>query len=174
MPAPRAARRRGGRGRQALRGGRGAAGDRRPGRAGLRLRPGRRPLACPRRPATRREHLGVAALGGRIYVLGGRTAGLDSNRRAAEAYDPARGRWLRLPPMPTARGGTSAAAAAGLVVSVGGEGPDGTYPQAEAYDPRTRRWRSLPASPEPRHGLGVAASGRRVYALLGGPTPGWP
>jgi N-acetylneuraminic acid mutarotase len=123
-------------------------------------------------PPTRREHLGVAALGGRIYALGGRTGGLDTNLRAAEAYDPARGRWYRLPPMPTARGGTAAAATTSLVVSVGGEGPGGTYPQAEAYDPARRRWRSLPPSPQPRHGLGVVGIGRRVYALLGGPTPG--
>jgi hypothetical protein len=74
--------------------------------------------------------------------------------------------------MPTARGGTSAGAAAGLVVSVGGEGPGGTYRQAEAYDPATRRWRSLPSDPAPRHGLGVAGARGRVYVLLGGPTPG--
>jgi hypothetical protein len=74
--------------------------------------------------------------------------------------------------MPTARGGTSAGAAAGLVVSVGGEGPAGTYPQAEAFDPADGRWRSLPASPAPRHGLGVAGVRGRIYVLLGGPTPG--
>ena len=37
-----------------------------------------------------REHLGVTALGGRIYAIGGRTAGLESNTAAADAYDPRR------------------------------------------------------------------------------------
>jgi hypothetical protein len=112
----------------------------------------------------------VAALGGRIYAVGGRTGG--GNLDAAEAYDPRSRRWSRLPPLPTARSGLGAAVAAGLVVTVGGEGPEGTFPEVEAYDPRARRWRTLPPSPAPRHGVGVAAVGRRVYSLLGGPTPG--
>jgi hypothetical protein len=115
----------------------------------------------------------VAALGGRIYVLGGRTSGLDTNVAAAEAYEPARGRWFRLPPLPTARGGTAAGAAAGRVVSIGGERTGGhTHAEAEAYDPALRRWRALPPTPEPRHGLGVAGLGGRIYAMMGGPVPG--
>jgi hypothetical protein len=122
---------------------------------------------------TPREHLGVAALGGLVYALGGRTAGFDTNRATAEVYDPRRRRWSALPDMPTARGGTAAAGAGGLVVSVGGEGDGGlTFPQAEAFDPATKRWRSLAESPAPRHGLGVVGLRGRIYALLGGPVPG--
>jgi hypothetical protein len=122
---------------------------------------------------TPREHLGVAALGGLIYALGGRTAGFDTNRATAERYDPRRRAWSALPDMPTARGGTAAASAGGLVVSVGGEGDEGrTFPQAEAFDPAIRRWRALAASPAPRHGLGVVGLRGRIYAALGGPVPG--
>jgi hypothetical protein len=120
-----------------------------------------------------REHLGVAALGGRVYAVGGRTAGFDTNRATAERYDPRRRAWSTLPDMPTARGGTAAASAGGLVVSVGGEGDAGrTFPQAEAFDPATRRWRALAESPAPRHGLGVVGLRGRIYAALGGPVPG--
>jgi N-acetylneuraminic acid mutarotase len=136
----------------------------------LDLRTGRwRSIAGP----TPREHLGVAALGGLVYALGGRTAGLTTNLSTAEVYDPRLRRWSRLPEMPSARGGTAAGSAGGVVVSVGGEGENGrTFRQAEAFDPATRRWRSLAANPLPRHGLGVVGAGRRIYAVMGGPVPG--
>jgi hypothetical protein len=35
------------------------------------------------------------------------------------------------------------------------------------------RWHRLPGMLTPRHGLGGAALGRRVYALEGGPQPGF-
>jgi Kelch motif len=121
---------------------------------------------------TRREHLGAAAAGGRVVVVGGRVGGLAGNLDAAEAYDPAARRWAALPPMPTPRGGLAATATAeGLVVAVGGEAA-ATFPEVEALDPRTGRWRSLPPLPTPRHGLGVVAVGRVVYVLAGGPRPG--
>jgi hypothetical protein len=121
---------------------------------------------------TRREHLGAAAAGGRVVVVGGRVGGLAGNLDAAEAYDPAARRWAALPPMPTPRGGLAATATAeGLVVAAGGEAA-ATFPEVEALDPRTGRWRSLPPLPTPRHGLGVVAVGRVVYVLAGGPRPG--
>jgi Kelch motif len=121
---------------------------------------------------TPREHLGAAAAGGRVVVVGGRVRGLGNHLDAAEAYDPAARRWTALPPMPTARGGLAATATAdGLLVAVGGEAA-ATFPEAEALDPRTGRWRSLPPLPTPRHGLGVVAVGRVVYVLAGGPRPG--
>jgi hypothetical protein len=107
-----------------------------------------------------------------VYVVGGRVGGIGTNLDAAEAFDPAAGRWSRLAPLPTARGGLAATAtAAGLVVAVGGEAA-ATFPEAEALDTRTGRWRSLPPLPTPRHGLGVVAVGEVVYVLAGGPRPG--
>ena len=58
-----------------------------------------------------REHLGVTALGGRIYAIGGRTAGLESNtaRRGRLRHEwPGAGR--ALPDAPTRRGGNGATA----------------------------------------------------------------
>ena len=49
-----------------------------------------------------------------------------------------------------------------LVVSVGGEGPTGTYSQVEALDTRTGWWRSLTSTPAPRHGLGLVTVGGRL------------
>jgi N-acetylneuraminic acid mutarotase len=121
---------------------------------------------------TRREHLAVAASGGRLYALGGRTAGLDTNLALLEAYTPGARAWTRLPRVPQARGGTAATAYAGSIVSIGGEEPQGTIASVYAYDTRRRRWSRLADLPTPRHGLGAVTLGGRIYAIAGGPVPG--
>jgi non-specific serine/threonine protein kinase len=119
-----------------------------------------------------REHLAATALRGRVYAIGGRLAGLDTNLGTVQAFDPGRNRWSRLPDLPDPRGGTGAAAVAGRVVSVGGESPPGTNRTVWALRPGERAWTALPDLPTPRHGLGVVALGGRVWAIAGGPEPG--
>jgi N-acetylneuraminic acid mutarotase len=121
---------------------------------------------------TPREHLGVAALGGRVYAVGGRTAGFDTNLDLAEVFVPGLRTWRSLPPLPEPRGGTGLAALRGQLVSVGGEAPEGTISSVYAYDLGARRWRRMPDLPTARHGLGVEAVGGRVYAIGGGLQPG--
>jgi non-specific serine/threonine protein kinase len=119
-----------------------------------------------------REHLAATALGGKVYAIGGRLAGYDTNLAAVEAYDPRTNRWRRLPDLPSARGGTGAAAVGGRIVSIGGESPRGTDRAVWALRPSAGRWVRLPDLPTPRHGLGVVALGGRVWAVAGGPEPG--
>ena len=119
-----------------------------------------------------REHLAATALGGRVYAIGGRLAGYDTNLAAVELYDPARNRWTRLPDLPDARGGTGATAIGGRVVSVGGESPGGTTKTVWALRRTGQRWQRLPDLPTPRHGLGVVALNGRVWVIAGGPQPG--
>lgn len=119
-----------------------------------------------------REHLAATALGGRVYAVAGRLAGLDTNLTTIEAYDPRANRWRRLPDLPDARGGTGATAISGRIVSVGGESPGGTNASVWALWPGARRWTRLPNLPTPRHGLGVVALQGRVWAIAGGPQPG--
>jgi N-acetylneuraminic acid mutarotase len=121
---------------------------------------------------TPREHLGVAALGGTIYAVAGRTAGLDTNLLDFESYRPGDRRWRRLQPVPDARGGTGAAGVVGRIVSVGGEEPNGTIAEVLAYRVADSRWVRLADLPTPRHGVGVAAFGGRVFVIGGGPEPG--
>ena len=66
---------------------------------------------------TPREHLGVTALAGTVYAVGGRTAGLDTNLLHFESTARAQRSWRRLQPVPDPRGGTGAAALPGSVVS---------------------------------------------------------
>jgi N-acetylneuraminic acid mutarotase len=121
---------------------------------------------------TPREHLGVAALGGKLYVAGGREAGYDTNLGLFEVFNPATRRWRRLAPLPTARGGTGLGAVAGRLVSAGGEEPAGSIASVYRYTPSTNRWSRLPDLPTPRHGVAVVGFGGRVYVIGGGPTPG--
>ncbi len=119
-----------------------------------------------------REHLAATALGGRVYAIGGRLAGYDTNLRTVEVYDPRTNRWRSLPDLPDARGGTGAAAIEGRIVSVGGESPGGTNATVWFLAPRAGEWMRLPDLPTPRHGLGVVALEGRVWVIAGGPEPG--
>ena len=102
--------------------------------------------------------------------MGGRTAGYDTNLALLEAF--AGGRWSRLAPLPTPRGGAGVAALGGRLISVGGEEPGGTIATVYSFDPGTGVWEPVPDLPTPRHGLGVVTIGGRVWAVAGGPSPG--
>jgi N-acetylneuraminic acid mutarotase len=119
-----------------------------------------------------REHLAAAGGSTRVYAVGGRSAGIDTNTTRVEAYNPATRRWTRLAPLPEARGGTGATFLNGRVYSIGGERPEGTIRSVYAYEPGTNRWRRLADLPTPRHGLGVVGYRGRVYVAAGGPQPG--
>jgi N-acetylneuraminic acid mutarotase len=121
---------------------------------------------------TPREHLGVTSLGGRIYAVGGRLAGADTNLRLLEVYVPGAKRWRRLKPVPGRRGGTEVAGIGRWLVSAGGETPTVTIRTVYRYNVRRGRWSRLPNLPTPRHGLGVVAFGHKVYVIGGGTTPG--
>jgi len=116
-----------------------------------------------------REHIAATVAGGKIYVFGGRSP----NLRTVERYRPGARGWQRLAPLLTARSGIAATTVRGKPVVFGGEGPEGTIKPVELFDPEQGRWHSLPGMLTPRHGLGGAALGRRVYALEGGPQPGF-
>lgn len=125
-------------------------------------------------PGPRRDHMTGVAAGGFFYALAGREG--NTLYRTAERYHPGRRRWQRLPPMRRARAGiASAAVSRGRLVVFGGEdfGTGKTIQEVELFDPARRRWRSLPDMRTPRHGLGGVSLRNRVYAIEGGPQPGF-
>jgi hypothetical protein len=137
----------------------------------LDLRTGRWETALPMRFP--RHHLGVAALDGSLYVVGGR----GYTRYALpyhERFDPGTRRWETLAPLPQGAGGLAAVALGEEVVAIGGgNDPAGWVTGATwAYEPGEDRWRRLPDLVHARHGHGAAAVGERAYVFGGAPCPG--
>ncbi len=116
---------------------------------------------------TPRQEVGVAALEGLIYVLGG----LDDARKASSAverYDPARDRWDRAAGLPRALHHAGAAALGGRLYSIGGL--DATFAGVAscfAYDPSENRWQEVAPLPRRRGAAGIAVLAGKIYAAGG-------
>jgi N-acetylneuraminic acid mutarotase len=131
-----------------------------------------------------RHHVGAAALGGKLYVVGGRgvVGGPTENDRSLdtfERYDPAGNSWESLPPIPLGAASIGLVAIDGTLVSVGGdnqshweEGGGWVTPSAWSFNPQSNRWTRLPNMHFERRGSGVAATEGRIYALGGSYCPG--
>jgi hypothetical protein len=134
-----------------------------------------------------RAEVGVAAIGGRVYVLGGTVVRGDQDPRYAStlltSYEPRRDRWTRLAPLPRPLSHVGVAALHGTLYAFGGF-TDVVHidpqPLAFAYDPSRDRWSRLPDMPHELGSVSVAAVGGRLH-LVGGrdsrrvvPVPGTP
>ena len=137
----------------------------------LDLRTGRWRTAPPMRFA--RHHVGVTALDGSLYVLGGRGT-TSYSLPYAERFDPKTLRWAKLKPLPQGAGGLSAVTIGDEVVVVGGgDDREGWVTGATwAYRPDRDSWRRLADLVHARHGHGAAAVGERAYVFGGAPCPG--
>ncbi len=116
-----------------------------------------------------RNHTAGGAIGGKLYVAGGR----PGSQSCLEAYDPATNAWTTKAPMPTGRSGIAGAAVNECLYVFGGEGnasdPNGIFHEVEAYDPAANSWTRLPPMQTGRHGIYAAVSGTVIY-LPGGAT----
>lgn len=119
------------------------------------------PMACPR------TSLAAAALGGRLYAVGGQDT--RSTHASVEVFEPGAGRWVTLgAAMQHPRKYLGLAAAGGRLVAVGGmTGARMRLPAAEALDPREGRWAALPPMSVARSSAGVAALHECVYVVGG-------
>ena len=112
-------------------------------------------------------------VGGRVYAIAGRRAGIDTNLRTVEALDPRTRRWQRVPSVPDdSRRNRSCrdrwTDRLGRRRGAGRHDPRRVVATTSAPAAGAR----LPDLPTPRHGLGVVALGGRVWAVAGGPRPG--
>lgn len=125
---------------------------------------------------TPRNHLGAAAVDGRIHAVLGRANDV-STLTTHEIYDATSDTWSTGPAVPTGRSGVAVLAHEGAVYTFGGEafaeGNSRTFDDAERFDPRTNRWEQLPPMPTSRHGLGAAAIDDAIYVVAGGPDAGF-
>lgn len=121
---------------------------------------------------TARNHIAAAAVGRFLYVVGGRSA-TAANLRTVERYDSKEKKWHTVAALKKERSGIAAVAVGSKIVVFGGEESSGTIKEVEQLDSRKGRWSRLSDMRTPRHGLGGAIYDRRIYALEGGPQPGF-
>jgi N-acetylneuraminic acid mutarotase len=123
-----------------------------------------------------RNHHATAAVGNKVYVIGGRVGsafitGGSNNVDLVEAYDPATDLWTPMDRMPTARSAFGGAVWNGKILVAGGEAQDrrflAAFKAVELYDPAVNRWQIMPSMPNPRHGLAVGVIGDRLYTVSG-------
>ena len=121
-----------------------------------------------------RNHVGVAALGGQVYAVGGRDNG-DGSIDTVERLDPGGGGWERAAPLPLGVSSLGLVSAGDRLVAVGG-GDDferWVTPATWAFDPETDRWTRLPDLRRARHGHAATVVDGTLFALGGSPCAGY-
>src|SRR2546421_21597 len=115
---------------------------------------------------TPRIGVGVAAVGGLLYVIGGGTDG-QGDVGTVEVYDPATDSWSARTPMPTTRAHVSVAVVGGIIYVVGGWKLNvGVVATMEAYNPATNSWTTKASLPTV-HATEVAVVNGIIYAVGG-------
>lgn len=117
---------------------------------------------------TKRFSFGVAAVNGKIYVIGGAVATMSGELTAAnEEYDPTTNTWTEKAPMSTPRYGCAVAAYENKIYVFGG-GINGSYTNmTEVYDPATNTWATKASMPTARFLLQANVVEDKIY-LIGG------
>ena len=125
---------------------------------------------------------GMAALGGKLYVVGGsrqvpnlHPGGQGAAIAGVEVFDPTTDSWLSAASMIEKRANPGVAAMGGKLYAVGGasnwsEGArvyTATKKTAEHYDPIDNSWSHIASMKKPRWAPGVAALGGKLYAVGG-------
>jgi Kelch motif len=113
---------------------------------------------------TARGALAAGVIRGRLYAVGGVSAG--EVLKTLEIYDFKRRRWSTGPDMGTARDHLAGAVARGRFYAIAGRASGTNFNSVEAYDPGTGRWRPAPRLEKERGGIGAATirGGRIVVA----------
>jgi N-acetylneuraminic acid mutarotase len=115
-----------------------------------------------------RQEVGVAAVGGRIYVCGGFGAG-GATVATVEVYDASAGTWTTLAPMPVALNHPAAAAHSGKVYVFGGDSPQRTENVTLEFDPPSNTWAMRARMPTARNAAVAIPFGERLYVIGGLP-----
>ena len=125
---------------------------------------GWQPLA---KMSTARWMLGLAAVGGKIYAIGGWDDD-DSALESVEAYDPQLGAWAPVASMSVQRYCHASVVLDGKIYVMGGN--RGAYlDTVEVYDPQADSWQRVASMPQGLCDHAAAAVGGKIY-VIGGET----
>jgi len=133
-----------------------------------------------------RSGLGVAAVNGKIYAIGGSNesgfapsiggSAVLGNRDIGghlgtnEEYDPETDTWTFKKPMPTPRIVFATAVYQNKIYCIGGKTSDGYTRVNEVYDPVTDTWETKTAMPTARGWLTANVVGGKIYLISGFPN----
>ena len=118
-------------------------------------------------PGTPRDHVGIVAAGGFIYLIGGVTSWPQPSVTNFDRYDPATNTWASMAPLPVARGATGVAVIDGKIYAAGGLEAAVSVKDFTVYDPASNSWLALPNMPTARDHLTAAALDGKFYAIGG-------
>jgi DNA-binding CsgD family transcriptional regulator len=114
-----------------------------------------------------RGRLAAAAVGGRIYAIGGEMPG-GGFTGAVEAYEPVQRTWTLKATKPVPVANVSGAVLADKIYVPGGSISEmGVTAVVEVYDPAADQWTQVAPLPEARAAYALAVHGEKVY-LFGG------
>lgn len=121
---------------------------------------------------TPRNHLAGAAVGGKIYAIGGQRLGDEDygNLRVVEAYDPQQGSWERVADLPRPLGHISSGTFSyrGRIVVVMGVTQERVkLSDIIAYDPKANAWDSLTPMPGGRSATVAGVIGGDIVLTTG-------
>jgi len=129
---------------------------------------------------TARGYLGVAAVNGKIYAIGGDQGRLMGNLwppqvmtheviATNERYDPTLGKWAYMSPMPTARARFGTAVYQNRIYCIGGYNSDYADLAAnEVYDPASGTWEVKTPLPTPMVAPATNVVDGKIYVIGGG------
>lgn len=118
-----------------------------------------KPLSVPR------NRLGVAAIDGFIYAIGGGNG--NSCHTSVERYDPKQDEWTSVMPLNFPRIGVAVAVLGRKLYAAGGFDGRNRLRSVECYDVDTDLWKLVSPLVEHRSGAGAASLNNYVYAIGG-------
>ncbi len=115
---------------------------------------------------TPRGAVATAAVGGKVYAIGGVLTQTNLVGLATvEEYDPATDTWTRKADMPTPRFSLSASVVDGRIYAIGGSTLAPGVAVVEVYDPATDTWTRRAPMPTARRNLSTCVLAGRIYAI---------
>jgi hypothetical protein len=119
---------------------------------------------------TPRSYFAAAAVGDKIYVIGGYNSISGLRLSTVEEYDPVTNTWTPKASMVAPRSGLAAAVVDNKIYAIGGFGGPGDplfLTTVEEYDPVANSWTTKTSMPTARSAFAAVALNNKIYAIGG-------